>query len=108
MSSNEHMKNIFKMCLNWKVLGGVGAVIVLAYLFVPQIASYSWLLIVCPLSMILMMAAMNHGQEKSEKLFLCPECGLSYREAEWAKKCAAWCQEYKSCNLAITQHAVKN
>ncbi len=39
-------------------------------------------------------------------MFVCPECGLGYKEAEWAKKCATWCKENKSCNLKITKHAV--
>jgi hypothetical protein len=103
------MKNIFKMCVNWKVLLGVGVVILLAYLFVPQLASYSWILLAlaCPLSMVFMMAAMNHDDNKSERLFVCPECGFSYKDAEWAKKCAAWCKEHHSCNLEITKHAVE-
>lgn len=103
------MKKILKACLNWKVLLLIGAVVLLTYLFVPNIASYSWVLFVlaCPLSMMLMMAGMNHEGRKADKLFVCPECGLSYKEAEWAKKCAAWCKEHHSCNLEITKHAVE-
>ncbi len=41
-----------------------------------------------------------------KKLYKCPECELEYREKEWAKKCDAWCRENKSCNVAITKHAV--
>ena len=95
--------------MNWKVLLGIGAVILLAYLFVPNIASYSWILLVllCPLSMMFMMAGMNHGNSKSEKVFMCPECGLGYKDAEWAKKCAAWCKLHKTCNTEIIKHAVK-
>lgn len=102
------MKNILKMCMNWKALLGIGAVILLAYLFIPNIASYSWILfiLVCPLSMMLMMASMDHGDKKS-KLFVCPECDVSYNEAEWAKKCAAWCKEHKTCNVEIIKHSVK-
>ena len=61
------MKNILKMCMNWKVFLGIGVVILLAYLFVPNIASYSWILfvLVCPLSMMLMMAGMNDVGNKS-------------------------------------------
>lgn len=40
------------------------------------------------------------------KLYTCPECGLSYREKELAKKCEAWCKEHNSCNLAITKNSV--
>lgn len=95
--------------MNWKVLLGIGIVILLTYLFVPDIASYSWvlLLLACPLSMMLMMAGMDHGNGKSEKVFVCPECGLGYKDAEIAKKCAAWCSEHHSCNLEITKYAVK-
>ena len=95
--------------MNRKVLLGIGAFILLAYLFVPQIANYTWVLLVlaCPLSMMLMMAGMKHDSDKPEKLFVCPECGLGYKEAEWAKKCAAWCKEHHSCNLEIIKHAVK-
>lgn len=100
---------ILKICLNPKVLVGIGAAIVLAYVFVPQLASYSWVLfvLVCPLSMMLMMAGMNRDHDKPDKVFVCPECGMSYKEAEWAKKCAAWCKEHQSCNLEIIKHAVK-
>jgi len=41
-----------------------------------------------------------------EKEIACPECGISYKEAEWAKKCTVWCKEHKSCNLEIIKHAV--
>ncbi len=103
------MKNILKACLNWKVLLGIGAVILLAYLFVPQIANYAWVLLVlaCPLSMMFMMATMNHKGDNSNKLFMCSECGKSYNEAEWAQKCSAWCREHHSCNLEIIKHAVE-
>lgn len=102
------MKNFFKACLNWKVLLGIGTVILFLYIFVPQIANYSWVLFVlaCPLSMIVMLGSMNQGHDKSQKTFVCPECGLGYHDAEWAKKCGAWCKEHKSCNLEIAKHAV--
>ena len=96
--------------MNWKVLLGIGAIIFLAYLFVPHIANYSWVLLAlaCPLSMMVMMAGMKRGHNKSEKVFVCPECGLGYKEVEWAKKCAAWCKEHHSCNLEIIKHAVEH
>ena len=92
---------MIKACLNWKVLLPLGIVVLLAYVFVPQIANYAWLLLVlaCPLSMIFMMTSMKHGE---------PECGLSYKDAEWAKKCATWCKEHHGRNLEITEHAIKN
>ncbi|MCL5733291.1 MAG: hypothetical protein M1334_01325 [Patescibacteria group bacterium] len=45
--------------------------------------------------------------KEDDKLYQCPECGMRYREKKWADKCAAWCKEYKSCNLEIIKHAVK-
>lgn len=100
---------MLKSCLHPAVIVGVVAAIGLAYVFVPQLAQYSWILVVliCPLSMVLMMAMMNHKEHTPEKFFVCPECGFSYKDVEWAKKCAAWCKEHKSCNLEITEHAVK-
>ena len=75
------------------MLIGIVLAILLAYFFVPQLANLSWalLVLICPLSMILMMGSMTHGHDAPEKLFVCPECGLSYHEADWAKKFAAWC-----------------
>ncbi len=102
------MKNILKACLNPKVLIGIGLGIVLVYIFFPQIAKFSWILLAlaCPLSMMFMMGGMNHSSDQPDKVFACPECGLSYKEVEWAKKCAAWCKEHHSCNLEITKNAV--
>jgi len=42
------------------------------------------------------------------KFYECSICGLKYKERKWAKKCEEWCRKYKSCNLEITKHAVKN
>ena len=99
---------ILKTCLNWKVILPLGIVGLLAYVFVPQIANYAWLLLVlaCPLSMIFMMTGMKRGE--SAKVFVCAECGLFYKDSEWAKKCATWCKEHHSCNLEITEHAIKD
>ncbi len=95
--------------MNWKVLLATGAIILLVYLFVPQIASYSWVLLAlaCPLSMVLMMAGMKQDHPAGEKMFVCSECGMQYTNKEWAQKCSAWCREHKSCNLEIIEHAVK-
>ena len=101
---------MLRCCLNPKVILGALVAIVLAYVFAPQLVQYSWLLLVliCPLSMILMMTMMNRGSNtEKERLYTCPECSMDYSDADWAKKCAAWCKEHKSCNLDIIQHAVK-
>ncbi len=100
-----------KACLNYKVLVGIAIAILLAYVFAPQLARYSWLLFVlaCPISMIVMMAGMQHMGNKSnppKQVFVCSECGLSYADKEWAQKCQAWCREHKSCNLEIIKHAL--
>lgn len=49
---------------------------------------------------------MQNMQKNNEALYECPECGMNYREKEWADKCEAWCREHRSCNLDITSHAV--
>lgn len=102
------LPQILKGCLNPKVLIGLGAVIVLVYIFVPQIASYSWILfvLVCPLSMMFMMATMNHDNDKAVKMFVCPKCGYLYKEEGWADKCEDWCMEHNSCNLEIIKHGI--
>ncbi len=53
------------MCLNWKVLAGLGAVGVGIYLFAPDLAVAALPVLVlaaCPLSMLLMMWGMNRMQ----------------------------------------------
>ncbi len=45
--------------------------------------------------------------QNNKTYYQCRECGFTYREKEWAEKCEAWCLEHKSCNLEITEHAVK-
>ena len=39
-------------------------------------------------------------------LYICEACGFAYREKELAEKCQQWCEQYHSCNLEITQHAI--
>lgn len=38
----------------------------------------------------------------------CEECGLIYKDKEWALKCEAWCKENRSCNLEIIEHAIRD
>ena len=45
---------------------------------------------------------------QQDKRYQCEECFLRYADKEWAKKCEAWCKKYKSCNLEIIDHAIKN
>ncbi len=54
-----------KMCLNWKVLAGLGAAGVGIYLFAPGLAVAALpflLLAACPLAMLVMMKGMHGGQ----------------------------------------------
>ena len=54
-----------KMCLNWKVVAGLGAAGVGLYLVAPGLAVAALpllLLAVCPLSMLLMMKGMQGGK----------------------------------------------
>jgi len=46
-------------------------------------------------------------KRKGQTLYVCEECGLAYKEKEWAEKCQRWCRQTKSCNLEITSHAVQ-
>ena len=61
--------NMLKMCLNWKVIAGLAAVGVGIYLVAPELAAALPILVlaVCTISMILMMAAMQGGQEGSRR-----------------------------------------
>ena len=46
--------------------------------------------------------------QRDKELHQCEECGLKYIDKKWAEKCEAWCKKYKSCNLEIIDHAIKN
>lgn len=61
------LSDAIKMCLNYKVLGAILAVIVLIYLFAPKFGNIALflLILVCPLSMVLMMAMMQDGKKDS-------------------------------------------
>lgn len=52
------------MCLNWKVLVGIGVAILAIILFVPKLAAFAPLLLalVCPFSMVFMMRGMKHSE----------------------------------------------
>ena len=52
---------MLKYCLNYKVILSVVVVIIGLYIFTPQLAQYSWILVllICPVSMIVMMLMMN-------------------------------------------------
>ncbi len=46
--------------------------------------------------------------EKEDKnYYQCEECQNIYETEELAQKCENWCQEYKSCNLEIIKHSIK-
>lgn len=56
------------MCLNWKVLAGIGIAILAIILFVPKFAAFAPFLLVlaCPLSMLLMMRGVKHGEHSMQ------------------------------------------
>ncbi|MFA6076572.1 MAG: hypothetical protein WC735_00680 [Candidatus Paceibacterota bacterium] len=54
------------------------------------------------------MNSKNDNNKINGELFQCPECGLYYKEREWAEKCEAWCKEHQSCNLDIIKYAVES
>ena len=60
---------VLKMCLNWKVLASLAAAGVGIYLAAPDLvvgALPILLLAACPLSMLLMMWSMQHGQGQGQ------------------------------------------
>ena len=46
-------------------------------------------------------------KEQKQKHYYCKKCKLEYKEKKWAEKCESWCKEHKSCNIEITNHAIK-
>jgi hypothetical protein len=62
--------NILKRCLNWKVLAGVALAAVGLFVYAPgfALAALPFLVLaICPLSMILMMGAMNNMNGDGDK-----------------------------------------
>jgi len=58
--------NMFKMCLNWKVIGGLAVVGLGVAVFAPNLIGAALPLLflaACPLSMLLMMGAMKGGMK---------------------------------------------
>ena len=61
-SAGASLRHMFGMCLNWKVLGGLGAVALVIFLLRPQLGPSLLPLVfvlACPLSMVLMMRGMG-------------------------------------------------
>jgi predicted ATP-dependent serine protease len=52
------------------------------------------------------LAVVKEVKKKGPTLYLCEECGIAYREKEWADKCETYCREYHGCNLEIIEHAM--
>ncbi len=44
---------------------------------------------------------------EKDSVFVCDACGLSYRDAEVAAACEAYCRAHHACSLEIIRHAVK-
>ncbi|MDP2630456.1 MAG: hypothetical protein Q8P56_03550 [Candidatus Uhrbacteria bacterium] len=51
---------------------------------------------------------LKEEKKDEDMVYQCEECGLHYREREWAEQCEAWCREHHTCNLEIIVHAVEN
>ena len=61
------MKNVLGMCLNWRVLAGLGAVAAGVWLLAPQYilgALPLLFVLACPLSMAVMMLMMRRKKDK--------------------------------------------
>jgi hypothetical protein len=74
---------MLKMCLNWKVLTSLVAVGVGIYLFAPGLLAEVvpiLLLAACPLSMLLMMWAMQHTPEHNQQTPQETDAGLTREE----------------------------
>jgi hypothetical protein len=74
---------ILKTCLNWKVLASLAAVGVGVYLFAPGLLAEAvpiLLLAGCPLSMLLMMWAMQHAQDQGQQTTQETDVGLTREE----------------------------
>jgi hypothetical protein len=74
---------MLKMCLNWKVLASLAAVGVGVYLFAPGLLAEAvpiLLLAGCPLSMLLMMWAMQHAQDQGQQTTQETDVGLTREE----------------------------
>jgi hypothetical protein len=72
-----------KMCLNWKVLASLAAVGVGVYLLAPGLLAEVvpiLLLAVCPLSMVLMMWAMQQSQGQGQQTPQDTDAGLTREE----------------------------
>lgn len=44
----------------------------------------------------------------SREVFVCEDCRMAYPDQETAQKCEDWCKEFKSCNLDIIKHAIRD
>ncbi|MGQ9476914.1 MAG: class I SAM-dependent methyltransferase [Candidatus Bipolaricaulia bacterium] len=54
-----------------------------------------------------LIVARSGSASEGKGLYQCPECGLEYKEKEWAEECERWCKEHRSCNPEIIKHAVE-
>jgi len=71
---------IGRMCLNWKVLVGLGLFSVAIWVVAPGLFLAAWpvlILAVCPLSMLAMMWGMKHAMQPSQNDSGSPQAGLT-------------------------------
>jgi len=84
------------------MMGGVGWLwMILCFLF--------WVVVLglLILGAVYLYKMVFQKNKKSNKVYICSECGYEYEEKEWAVKCQNWCKEHKSCNLDIIKHGKK-
>ena len=77
--------NALKMCLNWKVIAGVVALGIGFFVFAPNLAAAALpflVLAICPLSMLLMMGAMNNAGNGSQTGATCAMDGQRPKNRE--------------------------
>lgn len=46
--------------------------------------------------------------KNNKTYYICEGCGFVYKNKKLAEECEAYCKEHNSCNLEITQHAIKS
>jgi hypothetical protein len=42
----------------------------------------------------------------NQRLYICEECGLGYKDKATAQECEDWCRETGTCKVEITKKAV--
>ncbi|MGH2655454.1 MAG: DUF2933 domain-containing protein [Actinomycetota bacterium] len=100
------MRDVLRMCLNWKVLAGLAAVGVGVWALAPDLASSALpllLVLACPLSMFLMMRGMHTGEETTRERHVSRSPGTGSGADGLRKRLAAVEDEEKALLREIAQ-----